>query len=82
MSDMEEDEGVEVEDEEEYCWNGGRVSTEDDEDNRTKPISLYIKNPVITQAPYLQRISPKPYLSIRPSTLMTQCDFSHLSLYR
>jgi len=36
---------------------------------------LYIKNPVIIQVPYLQRISPNPYLSIKPSTLMTQCDF-------
>jgi len=43
---------------------------------------LYIKNPVISQVPYLQRISPSPYLSIKPSTLMTQCDFFHLSLYR
>jgi len=40
MSDMEEDEGVEVKEDEEYCWNDGRVSTEDDEDNQTKTISL------------------------------------------
>jgi len=39
------------------------------------PSPLYIKKPVITQVPYLQRISPSPYLSIKPSTLMTQCDF-------
>jgi len=37
---MIDDEGVEVKEEEEYCWNDGRVSTEDDEDNRTKTISL------------------------------------------
>jgi len=37
---MEKDEGVEVKEDEEYRWNGGRVSTEDDEDNRTKTISL------------------------------------------
>jgi len=37
---MVEDEGVEVKEEEEWWWNGGRVSTEDDGDNRTKPISL------------------------------------------
>ena len=42
----------------------------------------YIKNPVIIQVPYLQRISPSPYLSIKPSTLMIPCDFFHLSLYR
>jgi len=47
-----------------------------------KPSPLYIKNPVITQVPYLQRISPSSYLSIKPSTLMTRCDFFHLSLYR
>jgi len=47
-----------------------------------KPSPLYIKNPVITQVPYLQRISPSPYLSIKPSTLKTRCDFFHLSLYR
>ena len=46
------------------------------------PSPLYIKNPVISQVPYLQRISPNSYLSIKPSTLMTQCDFFHLSLYR
>jgi len=40
-----------------------------------KPSPLYIKKPVITQVPYFQRISPSPYLSIKPSTLMTQCDF-------
>jgi len=39
------------------------------------PSPLYIKNPVIIQVPYLQRISPDPYLSIKPSTLMTRCDF-------
>jgi len=39
------------------------------------PSPLYIKNPVIIQVPYLQRISPNPYLSIKPSNLMTQCDF-------
>jgi len=37
---MIQEKGVEVEEDEEYCWNGGRVSTKDDEDNRTKPISL------------------------------------------
>jgi len=42
---------------------------------RPKPSPLYIKKPVIIQVPYLQRISPSPYLSIKPSTLMTQCDF-------
>jgi len=47
-----------------------------------KPSPLYIKKPVITQVPYLQRIFPNSYLSIKPSTLMTQCDFLHLSLYR
>ena len=46
------------------------------------PSPLYIKNPVISQVPYRQRISPNPYLTIKPSTLMTQCDFFHLSLYR
>jgi len=40
-----------------------------------KPSSLYIKKPVIIQIPYLQRITPNPYLSIKPSTLMTRCDF-------
>jgi len=39
------------------------------------PSPLYIKNPVITQVPYLRRISPSLYLFIKPSTLMTQCDF-------
>jgi len=39
------------------------------------PSPLYIKNPVISQVPYLQRISPDPYLFIEPSTLMTRCDF-------
>ena len=39
------------------------------------PSPLYIKNPVIIQVPYLQRISPNPYLSIKPSNLMTRCDF-------
>jgi len=39
------------------------------------PSPLYIKNPVITQVPYLQQISLSPYLSIKPSTLMIQCDF-------
>jgi len=39
------------------------------------PSPLYIKKPVITQVPYLQRISPNPYLPIKPSTLMTRCDF-------
>jgi len=39
------------------------------------PSPLYIKNPVISQVPYLQRISPNPYLFIKPSTLMTRCDF-------
>jgi len=38
------------------------------------PSPLYIKNPVISQVPYLQRISPSSYLSIKPSTLMTRCD--------
>jgi len=38
------------------------------------PSPLYIKNPVIIQVPYLQRISPNPYPFIKPSTLMTQCD--------
>jgi len=46
------------------------------------PSPLYIKNPVISQVPYLQRISPSPYLSIKPSTLMTRRDLFHLSLYR
>jgi len=32
--------GVEVQEDEEYCWNGGRVLTEDNGDNRTKTISL------------------------------------------
>jgi len=40
-----------------------------------KPSSLYIKSLVITQVPYLQQISPSPDLSIKPSTLMIQCDF-------
>ena len=40
-----------------------------------KPSPIYIKKPVITQVPYLQRISPSPYLSIKPSTLLTQYDF-------
>jgi len=40
-----------------------------------KPSPLYIKKPVISQVPYLRRISPNPYLSIKPSTLMTRCDF-------
>jgi len=40
MSDMVEDEEEEVEDGEEQCWNGGKVSTKDNGDNRTKPISL------------------------------------------
>jgi len=39
------------------------------------PSPLYIKNPAISQVPYLQRISPDPYLFIEPSTLMTWCDF-------
>jgi len=39
------------------------------------PSPLYIKKPVITQVPYLQRIFPNPYLSIKPSTPMTRCDF-------
>jgi len=39
------------------------------------PSPLYNKNPVIIQVPYLQRISPSPYLSIKPSTLMTRCNF-------
>jgi len=39
------------------------------------PSPLYIKKPVISQVPYLRQISPSPYLSIKPSTLMTQCDF-------
>jgi len=47
-----------------------------------KPSPLYNKKPVIIQVPYLQRISPNPYLSIKPSTLKTPCDFFHLSLYR
>jgi len=38
------------------------------------PSPLYIKNPVISQVPYPQRISPNPYLFIKSSTLMTQCD--------
>jgi len=52
------------------------------ETTRPNPSPLYIKKPVITQVPYLQRISPNPYLSIKPSTLKTQCDFFHLPLYR
>jgi len=40
-----------------------------------KPPPLYIKKPVISQIPYLRRIFPNPYLFIKPSTLMTQCDF-------
>jgi len=40
MSDIKDDEGVEVNEEEEQSWNGGKVSTEDDEDNQTKTISL------------------------------------------
>jgi len=47
-----------------------------------KPSPLYIKRPVIIQVPYLHRIFPNSYLSKKPSTLMTQCDFFHLSLYR
>jgi len=39
------------------------------------PSPLYIKNPAISQVPYLQRSYPNPYLSIKPSTLMTRCDF-------
>jgi len=39
------------------------------------PSPLYIKNPVIIQVPYLQQISPSPYLSIKPSTLVTKCGF-------
>jgi len=39
------------------------------------PSPLYIKKPVISQVSYLRRIFPNPYLSIKPSTLMTQCDF-------
>jgi len=39
------------------------------------PSPLYIKNPVISQVPYLRRISPSPYLFIKPLTLMTQRDF-------
>jgi len=39
------------------------------------PSPLYIKKPVINQIPYLRRISPSPYLSIKLSTLMTRCDF-------
>jgi len=82
MSDMEEDEGVEVEDEEEYCWNGGGVSTEDDEDNRTKPISLIYQEPGYHSS-LLSSTDLSEFLSaIKPSTLMTQCDFFHLSLYR
>jgi len=46
------------------------------------PSPLYIKKPVISQVPYLHRIFPDSYLSIKPSTLMTRCDFFHLSLYR
>jgi len=40
-----------------------------------KPSPLYIKKPGISQVPYLHRIFLNPYLSIKPSTLMTQCDF-------
>ena len=40
-----------------------------------KPSPLYIKKPVISQLPYLRRIFPNPYLSIKPSTLMTRCNF-------
>jgi len=40
-----------------------------------KSSPLYIKKPVISQVPYPCRISPNPYLSIKPSTLMTRCDF-------
>jgi len=32
------------------------------------PSPLYIKKPVIIQVPYLRRIFPNPYLSIKPST--------------
>jgi len=46
------------------------------------PSPLYIKNPVTIQVPYLQRISPSPYLSIKPSTLVTKCKLLHLSLNR
>jgi len=45
------------------------------------PSPLYIKKPVISQVPYLRWIFPNPYLFIKPSTLMTQCDFFYLSLY-
>jgi len=44
------------------------------------PSPLYIKNPVIIQVPYLQRISPNPYLSIKPSTLVTKSG-SFIYLY-
>jgi len=47
-----------------------------------KPSPLYIKKPVTIQVSYLYQISPSPYLSIKPSTLMTQCDLFHLFLYR
>ena len=45
----------------------------------TSPLtpSVYIKKPVISQAPYLRWTFPNPYLSIKPSTLMTRCDFFH-----
>jgi len=78
---MIDEEDEEVNQEEEYGWNGGRVSTEDDGDNRTKSTSL-IYQETGSQDPYLCRIFPNPYLSIKPSTLTTQCDFFYLSLYR
>jgi len=62
--------------------SGRRVSTEDNEDNQTKPIALISRNWLSVKSPIFNGSFRTSYLSIKPSTLMTQCDFFHLSLYR
>jgi len=64
---MVEDEGVEVKEEEEYCWNDGRVLTEDDGDNRTKPISLIYQESGYQSSPLSSNGSLRT--PICPSTL-------------
>ena len=50
-------------------------STEDDRDNQGQTTSHIYQAPAFIQVPYLNRIFPNPYLSIKPSTLTNHRDF-------
>jgi len=60
MSDMIDEKGVEVKEDEEYCWNDGRVSTEDDGDNRTKSTSLIYQETGYQSSPLSSSDLPEP----------------------